>query len=96
MYEPGQVLSFDGVLGKDLSNPIPEWAEHGADKETCVRSRADMNTPWPDPGEELPHINTQLFGILDEANRGTYPEQTFNTPDYPTQQPSMDGPSPTT
>ena len=28
-----------------------------------------MNTPNPDPGEELPHINTQLFGILDKGNR---------------------------
>lgn len=51
-----------------------------------------MNTPWPDPGEELPHINTQLFGILDRANFGVLqPEQSFNTPDYPNQQPTMDG-----
>ena len=28
-----------------------------------------MNTPNPDSGEEMPHINTQLFGILDEENR---------------------------
>ncbi len=31
LYEPGEVASFEGVLGKELSNPIPSWAEHGAD-----------------------------------------------------------------
>ncbi|UUU38804.1 alkaline phosphatase family protein [Streptomyces sp. NBC_00162] len=40
----------------------------------------------------VPHINTQLFGILDEGNRGVLqPEKTFNTPDYPNRQPTMDG-----
>ena len=29
LYEPGEVASFEGVTGKDLSNPIPGWAEHG-------------------------------------------------------------------
>lgn len=93
LYEPGEVPSFEGVLGKDLSNPIPVWAEHGADKKVVSYGVApNMNTPWPDPGEELPHINTQLFGILDEANRGVLqPEQTFNTPNHPTQHPSMEG-----
>ena len=87
LYEPGEVASFEGVLGKELSNPIPEWAEHGADKQFVPYGISpNMNTPWPDPGEELPHINTQLFGILDEANVGVLqPEQSFNTPDYPTQ-----------
>ena len=30
LYQPGEVASFEGVIGKDLSNPIPEWAEDGA------------------------------------------------------------------
>ena len=63
LYEPGEVESFEGVIGKDLSNPIPEWAEHGADRGVVPYGVAkDMNTPYPDPGEEYPHINTQLFG----------------------------------
>jgi phospholipase C len=87
------VESFEGVLGKELSNPIPAWAEHGADRDIVLYGVSPtLNTPWPDPGEELPHINTQLFGILDEGNRGVLqPEKTFNTPDYPTRQPTMDG-----
>jgi phospholipase C len=31
LYEPGEVASFDGVLGKDLFNPVPEWAQHRPD-----------------------------------------------------------------
>ena len=93
LYQPGEVESFEGVLGKELSNPIPEWAEHGAYRDIVLYGVSPtLNTPWPDPGEEWPHINTQLFGILDEGNRGVLqPEKTFNTPDYPTRQPTMDG-----
>ncbi|TCK45519.1 phospholipase C [Leucobacter luti] len=29
-----------------------------------------MGSPDPDPGEEYPHVNTQLFGRIDEHNRG--------------------------
>jgi phospholipase C len=29
LYEPGEVASFEEVIGRDLSNPIPAWAEHG-------------------------------------------------------------------
>jgi phospholipase C len=35
-----------------------------------------MNAPYPDPGEEYPHINTQLFGHIDPPrNRGVPAEQ---------------------
>jgi phospholipase C len=30
LYGPGDGKTFEGVLGKNLSNPIPAWAEHGA------------------------------------------------------------------
>jgi phospholipase C len=50
---------FEGVVGKGLVNPIPRLAEHGAERGfvSCGVSPT-MNTPWPDPGEEWPHINT--------------------------------------
>jgi phospholipase C len=58
------------VIGKELSNPIPAWAEHGADRKTVPYTVAtDMDSPNPDPGEEWYHTNTQLFDILDEHNR---------------------------
>jgi phospholipase C len=30
LYGPEDGNDFDGVIGKDLSNRIPAWAEHGA------------------------------------------------------------------
>jgi phospholipase C len=95
LYQPGEVASFEGVLGKDLSNPIPAWAEHGADRKVVEYGVApDMNTPDPDPGEEYQHVNTQLFGIIDpQSNRGTLAEQMstpWNAPG-PGQRPTMDG-----
>jgi phospholipase C len=70
LYGPGEVRAFEGVLGKDLSNPIPEWAENGREHGVVPYEVAtSMDSPDPDPGEEYQHTNTQLFGILDEANR---------------------------
>ena len=92
LYEPGEVASFEGVLGKDLSNPVPEWAQHRpADGVVRYSAAATMNTPAPDPGEEWPHVNTQLFGVLDDVNRGTFgSESSFNLPPAGAT-PTMDG-----
>ncbi len=95
LYEPGDVKSFEGVIGKDLKNPIPEWAQNGADlKFVPYGVAANMNTPHPDPGEEYPHLNTDLFGIVDPKNRFKPLAQMvapYNAPDYPRQKPTMDG-----
>jgi phospholipase C len=95
LYQPGEVSSFEGVLGEELSNPIPEWAEHGADRKAVPYGvAASMDAPNPDPGEEYTHVNTQLFGVIDPAgNRGVMSEQMvapYNAP-APGQQPTMDG-----
>lgn len=94
LYAPGEVASFEGVIGKDLKNPIPDWAEHGADRKFISYGIAsNMNTPHPDPGEEYPHINTDLFGILDPKNRLMPLKKMvppYNAPD-PNQRPTMDG-----
>src|SRR5580698_4037854 len=69
LYEPGEVASFEGVTGLDLSNPIPGWAPDavpGAGPRLLpYGTTTDMNTPSPDPGEEYQHVNTQLFGLID-------------------------------
>ena len=73
LYSPGDVLLFEGVLGKELSNPIPSWAADGADRGVVPYGVAqNMDTPNPDPGEEYhQHVNTQLFGNIDPpGNRG--------------------------
>ena len=56
---------------------------------------ADMNTPNPDPGEEYPHINTQLFGMLDPSEQPVQAREAmsrpYNAPADPGQAPTMDG-----
>jgi phospholipase C len=62
LYQPGEVPSFEGVIGEDLSNRIPERAEHGVDRKVVPYGVAtNMDTPNPDSGEEFTHINTQQF-----------------------------------
>jgi phospholipase C len=51
LYGPDDGKTFEGVIGKDLSNPIPEWAEHGADRKVVPYTVAtDMDSPNPDSG----------------------------------------------
>ncbi len=94
LYGPKDNKSFEGVLGKDLSNPIPEWAEHGAGRKVVPYGIAtDMDSPNPDSGEEFFHTNTQLFNTLDDQNRGKIGEGVsapWNAPS-PGATPTMNG-----
>jgi phospholipase C len=94
LYGPEDGKIFEGVVGKDLTNPIPDWAEHGADRKVVPYTIAtDMDSPNPDSGEEWYHTNTQLFGTLDEHNRfkiGDGVTAPWNAPP-PGTTPTMDG-----
>ena len=94
LYGPEDGKSFEGVVGKDLGNPIPEWAEHGAERKTVPYTVAtDMDAPNPDSGEEYFHTNTQLFNTLNEHNRfkiGEAVSAPWNAPE-PGAVPTMDG-----
>ena len=94
LYAPGEVPAFEGVIGKNLSNPVPAWAEHPAEGGVVAYGvTTDMDAPDPDPGEEYPHTNTQLFNVLDEDNRfkdATEMHPTWNAPPDG-QVPTMDG-----
>ncbi len=94
LYGPEDGKNFEGVIGKDLSNPIPAWAEHGAEHKTVPYTVAtDMDAPNPDSGEEYFHTNTQLYNTLDEDNRfklGEAVTAPWNFPPAGTE-PSMDG-----
>ena len=94
LYGPADGKTFEGVIGKDLSNPIPAWAEHGADRKVVPYTVAtDMDSPNPDSGEEYFHTNTQLFNILDDHNRfkiGEAVTAPWNAPP-PGATPTMDG-----
>jgi phospholipase C len=40
LYQPGEVVSFEGVLGKELTNPIPDWPSTEQTARWCrTRSR---------------------------------------------------------
>lgn len=72
LYGPGDGKTFEGVLGKDLSNPVPRWAEHqppDGSGRVPFHVGNDMDAPCPDSGEEWYHTNTQVFGTMDEHNR---------------------------
>jgi phospholipase C len=94
LYGPEDGKTFEGVIGKDLSNPIPAWAEHGAERKTVPYTvTTDIDAPNPDSGEEYFHTNTQLFNVLDEHNRFKVGDQVttpWNAPE-PGAVPSMDG-----
>jgi len=94
LYGPGDGKTFEGVIGKDLSNPIPGWAEHGADRKVVPYGvSAGMDSPNPDPGEEWYHVNTQVFGTINDHNRGKIGDgvtKPWNAPP-PGAAPAMDG-----
>ncbi len=94
LYGPEDGKTFEGVIGKDLSNPIPDWAEHGAERKAVPYTvTTDMDAPNPDSGEEYFHTNTQLYNTLDEHNRfkiGDAVTAPWNAPP-PGTEPTMDG-----
>jgi phospholipase C len=51
LYGPGEVASFEGVIGKELWNPVPDWAEYRPPSGSVAYGvAANMNTPNPDSG----------------------------------------------
>jgi phospholipase C len=95
LYQPGEVPSFDGVLGRQLSNPIPAGLDGSEQGTVPVHPATNMDTPDPDPGEEYPHVNTQLYGtVAPPENRFKPAKDTvapFNAPSSASAQPTMDG-----
>jgi phospholipase C len=102
LYTPDEKHDFEGVIGKELKNPVPTWAqqvpattlEEGQEPGFVYYGKAaNLATPTPDPGEEYQHTNTQLFNNLDPVtNRGlpAHKMTSYNAP-RPDQVPTMDG-----
>ncbi len=66
LYPPGTVpdgQSFNGLANGAHGNPSP-IGPIAAHVYTGGTDRI-MRSPTPDPGEEYPHVNTQLFGTVD-------------------------------
>jgi hypothetical protein len=68
LYEPGEVASFDGVTGKDLSNPIPDWAADQGPGDGVVpyTVATDMNMPSPDLTQDVDVTRADGAALLSE------------------------------
>ena len=93
LYGPDDGKTFEGVIGKDLSNPIPEWAEHGAERKMVPYTvTTDMDAPIRLGRGVLPHQHP-AHNTLDEHNRfkiGEAVTAPWNVPP-PGTEPTMDG-----
>jgi hypothetical protein len=94
LYGPGDGKTFEGVIGKDLTNSIPEWAEHGAERKlvpytvaTGIRAYAEQH-------------NIQIEGLPADPNAEIPPEQAphiihnFLAIQFPLLHPAARGPVP--
>lgn len=96
LYDPSSLpkgASFDGLAFGDYENKAPDGTRIPAHVYSGATDEV-MSSPDPDPGEEYPHVNTQLFGtILPAANHGRgVPEMEapYNLP-RDDRTPTMDG-----
>ncbi|WP_427869129.1 alkaline phosphatase family protein [Leucobacter luti] len=83
---------FAGLAYGDYSNQAADGTAVPAHVHAGPTDRI-MQRPDPDPGEEYPHVNTQLFGHLDRENRGLEVAEMrppFNLPEH-TGKPTMSG-----
>lgn len=69
--------SYNGLSGKDLTNPIPPYAVGAENRVLPVGRGGDETHPNPDPGEDYPHVNTQLFGTLNPPQNQDKPFDRF-------------------
>jgi phospholipase C len=91
---PGQ--QFAGLkFGGPYYNTVPDYMKDGhAGEKIFTYAADDLTQPYPDPGEEYPHINTQLYGQLDKNNAGKLAYQMkkpYNLPDPVPCPAEMDG-----
>lgn len=86
LYQSQDGKTFEGVADKELTNPVPPWAEHQPPDGSALvhySTTDDMDAPNPDSGEEWFHTNTQVFGVVDDHNRlqsGSDVTSPWNTP----------------
>jgi phospholipase C len=96
LYEDGVPSGkhFAGLQDGKFSNPIPKGAKGAEKKKVILTQASDHHQPFPDPGEEYQHINTQLFNHIDEANIAKPAIKMvapFNLPSNPPAVPPMEG-----
>lgn len=74
---------FDGLAFGDYGNTAPDGTHVAAHVYEGATDEI-MGRPDPDPGEEFPHVNTQLFGTIDPVTNAElfveHMEAPYNAP----------------
>ncbi|HZY92343.1 MAG TPA: alkaline phosphatase family protein [Thermoplasmata archaeon] len=65
LYTPSERPNFEGVLRTSFSNPVPRDVPGQELGPVQVHPAKGYSSPFPDPGEEFPHVNTQLYSVID-------------------------------
>jgi phospholipase C len=95
LYQPNEAGPFEGVLGRELSNPIPQGLDGSERGTVSVHPARRLDTPDPNPGEEYPHANTQMYGTVAPASNRFAAvrdmQQPYNAPSPSGTVPTMDG-----
>ncbi len=71
LYKPDDVpagATFNGLHQGSFSNPVPGTTETIAAHVYTGATDVVMSSPIPDPGESYPHVNTQIFGVVNPAS----------------------------
>ncbi|MFE6996449.1 alkaline phosphatase family protein [Microbacterium sp. NPDC057659] len=85
--------TFAGLAFGEHANTAPDGTRVPAHVYSGPTDRI-MSFPDPDPGEEYPHVNTQLFGTVDPPGNATVSAERMKAPyNAPKQakKPTMDG-----
>ncbi len=71
--------TFEGLSGKEFKNPVPKSAKNqppdGSGEVSAYEhpvKKQSYYMPYPDPGEEYHHVNTQLFNKPDGGDKSPY------------------------
>lgn len=82
--------NFQGLQDGPIGNEIPERARQGGCSSPFIYTQAakNYNQPFPDPGEEYQHVNTQLFNtIIPDSNLNKSAAKMTQPYNLPTPQP---------
>jgi phospholipase C len=95
LYRAGERPAFEGLSAGPFSNPVPPDAPGAELGAVATHPAEGFASPYPDPGEEYPHVNTQLFSMVSPASNrfadDDKMETPFNLPDTPCPPPTMEG-----
>ena len=87
--------SFAGLQNGPIEVPVPKRAvDYSENKTISTQTASDYHQPFPDPGEEYQHVNTQLYNHVDKDNIGKPQEDMkppYNIPQPQPTKPSMQG-----